>query len=287
MFVLYRQNHTPLSPALTSYDILKTLAIVLMIIDHVGAYFYPDESWFRVLGRLCVPIWFFLIGYARTRDIAIFALVGAGLIALGNMFAGETLFPLSILVGLMIGRYCIDALMGAMLRGGEALLGLFFMLLLLWILTGFLFEYGTMGLLFTVSGASCRYWQLYQDKLRPDFRRDTLLFMLASFVVYLITQAAPMEQLSGIQFFVLVFGLAAVGAILWRFQSAELPHISAATPKILRLAIQFTGRRTLEIYVLHLLAFKALAVYLYPDRFPMFEWKWVNESMMTFLKAMI
>jgi hypothetical protein len=287
MFVLYRQNHTPLSSSLTSYDILKTLAIVLMILDHVGAYFYPDESWFRVLGRLCVPIWFFLIGYARTRDIAIFALIGAGLIALGNMYAGETLLPLSILVSLMIGRYCIDALMGAMLRGGEAVLGLFFMLLLLWILTGFLFEYGTMGLLFTVSGASCRYLQLYPDKLRPQFKRDALLFMLASFAVYMVSQAAPMEQLRGIQFFVLAFGLAVVGLLLWRFQSAELPNISQAMPTILRRAIQVTGRRTLEIYVLHLLAFKALAVYLYPDRFPIFEWKWVNDSLMTFLKAMI
>ncbi len=41
---------------LTSYDLLKTLAVILMIIDHVGHHFFPDEMWFRVVGRLCVPI---------------------------------------------------------------------------------------------------------------------------------------------------------------------------------------------------------------------------------------
>ena len=57
-----------LSSYLTSYDLLKTLALVLMVIDHIGYFFYPEEMWWRVLGRLSVPIWFFLIGYANARD---------------------------------------------------------------------------------------------------------------------------------------------------------------------------------------------------------------------------
>ena len=55
---------------LTSYDLLKSLAVILMICDHIGYFFFPEEMWFRTLGRLCLPIWFFLIGYARGDEVS-------------------------------------------------------------------------------------------------------------------------------------------------------------------------------------------------------------------------
>ena len=47
---------------ITSYDLFKTLALVLMIADHIGFYFYPNELWLRAFGRLSAPMWLFLIG---------------------------------------------------------------------------------------------------------------------------------------------------------------------------------------------------------------------------------
>lgn len=44
------------------YDYLKILAIILMIIDHIGYFLYPDVLRLRVIGRLAFPIFFFLIG---------------------------------------------------------------------------------------------------------------------------------------------------------------------------------------------------------------------------------
>ncbi len=38
----------PLPAPLTAYDLLKTLAIILMVVDHIGAYFFPDQMWWRV-----------------------------------------------------------------------------------------------------------------------------------------------------------------------------------------------------------------------------------------------
>lgn len=53
----------------TSYDLLKCAAVIIMVIDHVGFYFYPENLWFRAVGRIGFPVWFFLVGYARGRDI--------------------------------------------------------------------------------------------------------------------------------------------------------------------------------------------------------------------------
>ena len=271
---------------LTSYDFLKTIAIILMVIDHVGFFFYPDESWFRVLGRLCVPIWFFLIGYARTRDIPLRLYSSIGILAASSIIVGGHLLPLTILVTLMIGRRFIDAWMGAGRKGGEALAGLFFMLVLLGIPTGILFEYGAFGLLFTVFGAMCRYRQ-DNPKLEKgeSYDKQIVYFASASFITFVILQAAPMEVLSGVQFAVLVFGMIGVYYILRRFQPAELPTISKKIPGSIKKLIQFTGRRTLEIYVAHLVVFKMVALYTQPERFQFMQWSWTHENVENFVKA--
>lgn len=51
--------------------ILKTIAIITMIIDHYGAIFESGEITYRIIGRLAFPIFAFLIseGFVHTRDI--------------------------------------------------------------------------------------------------------------------------------------------------------------------------------------------------------------------------
>lgn len=195
--------------------------------------------------------------------------------------------PVSILITLMVGRNFIDSWMGAGRRGGEALAGLFFLLLLLSVPSAMAFEYGTMGLLFTVFGAMCRYRQDRAGELSAKYKREIIFFAAASFAVFVMAQAAPMESLSGIQFMTMIIGMVGVYFILNRFNSTELPNITNALPSFAVTTIQFTGRRTLEIYVVHLLLFKAMAVYFYPDRFQFMNWEWTSESVAKFIDVMI
>ena len=64
--------------------VLKIIAMVCMVFDHLGDMFFPEVMWPRMIGRLAMPIFSFFIaeGFAHTRDrrkyllrIGIFALI--------------------------------------------------------------------------------------------------------------------------------------------------------------------------------------------------------------------
>jgi len=44
-------------------DLLKTLAIIAMIIDHMGLYLYPELTIMRIIGRIAMPVFCFFAGY--------------------------------------------------------------------------------------------------------------------------------------------------------------------------------------------------------------------------------
>ena len=57
----------------TSYrnDVLKILAMVTMLIDHVGYMFFPGQMIYRTIGRLAFPIFAYqiAIGYSKTSNL--------------------------------------------------------------------------------------------------------------------------------------------------------------------------------------------------------------------------
>ncbi|MBQ6559565.1 MAG: hypothetical protein IJL85_01910 [Erysipelotrichaceae bacterium] len=50
--------------------LLKLLAMVSMVFDHVGDIFIPDQEWMRIVGRIAMPLFAFAVaeGYIHTRD---------------------------------------------------------------------------------------------------------------------------------------------------------------------------------------------------------------------------
>lgn len=52
-------------------DMLKLLALVTMLVDHIGYMYFPNEMLFRIIGRLAFPIFAYQIalGYSRTSNL--------------------------------------------------------------------------------------------------------------------------------------------------------------------------------------------------------------------------
>ena len=48
--------------AVDNTDWLKTAAIILVAVDHIGHFFMEDDKWWSVFGRLAAPTFFFLMG---------------------------------------------------------------------------------------------------------------------------------------------------------------------------------------------------------------------------------
>lgn len=48
-------------------DIIKTFAILTMVIDHIGHILYPETMWLRVVGRTTFPIFAFLIAFHLSK----------------------------------------------------------------------------------------------------------------------------------------------------------------------------------------------------------------------------
>lgn len=278
-----RKEPKTLPASITSYDLLKALALIFMLIDHTGYYFFPvdaahpEHAWFRVLGRLSVPIWFFLIGYAKTAEVPGRLYFWAGLAVASKMAAGEFILPLNILFTIMAARYVRDACAQKALESPEHMRGMVLLILLGTLPTALVLEYGSLVLFFVIHGYMRRNPQAV--KVRPLYVR---LFLFLTFFAYFFMQGATMGTISVDQSVVLAAGLGLVFLILNRFAPAEYPRLTAALGPFSGL-VRLTGRRTLELYVLHLILFRAAAMYFSPETYVFWNWSVMDPGLMSMI----
>jgi hypothetical protein len=171
-------------------DVLKLIAIMTMIIDHIGAAFFPEITLFRTIGRIAFPIFAYqlAIGYRHTSNLAAYAkrLFIFACISYGPYiyFLGDGLTPNPLAFNVMflllagIGALLIyDSMKSNFTRYQKThqmtyllwscLLGLVLVVYVLLpeflVLTipGFMFSYGTYGLLLMLS------FHIYQERALP------------------------------------------------------------------------------------------------------------------------
>ena len=70
-------------------SVLKWIAVLTMVIDHVGAILFPDQIWMRVIGRVAFPVYAYCLaeGFRYTSDyrrylgrLALFAILSESLL---------------------------------------------------------------------------------------------------------------------------------------------------------------------------------------------------------------
>lgn len=239
---------------LTSYDLLKTLAIVLMLADHIGYYFFKDIEWFRVFGRMSVPIWFFLIGYAQSRDLPLKLWASMAVLVVANIIFGLYLIPLNILATIIFVRLVLDKVARIAFRGVEpmayTLVGLGVLALPTWVF----FEYGTIAVILAMAGYALR------NRETIPMTDSTLRFFFGFFVLFYAFTQILMFDFTPLGNQVMFVGVGLIGVLLYLFKPQTEDYFEATWPQPVLSLFKLCGRYSLEIYVVHLLIFKALGM---------------------------
>ena len=142
---------------------LKIIAMVSMLIDHMGYILFPQYRWMRYVGRLAFPIFAFMIaeGCAHTRNRGKYLLRMAAFAAVVQVALYVTLgslkqccfvtFSLSILTIYAVDTYRKNKGFFSTVLAGLTLAALVYVCVLLpYRLTGFKVEYGILGVLLPV-----------------------------------------------------------------------------------------------------------------------------------------
>lgn len=261
--ILTRRDH--LTDTLTSYDLYKALAVILMVIDHIGHYFYPEVQELRIFGRMSIPIWIGLIGYSNSRDISIPMVLGGCLILFENIALGLNTLPLNILFSFMFIRAFLDQVAKVAFKNFEMMTYVVLMCLFLSIPTDIISEYGTMGLLIALGGYALRHRE--EMEMNKYLIHGFMLFSVLAFGVY----ESIMFGFSITNSLLCIAGVLLTSAMMYFFRPVDFPNLTTKLPRSGSAVIRVLGRYTLEIYVAHLMLFKLAYYFLHQDHFILFQ----------------
>ena len=257
-----RTDH--LTSHLTSYDFLKCITVLFMFADHIGAFFIQDEVWWRVVGRLGFPAWFFLAGYSKSKTISPTLWFGAAILFFENVMFGEYLFPANALVSFICIRIFMAHYYKNYFAGWEVLLYATVAFMILAVPTGYIFEYGTLAFMFAMFGYAVR------NKEELGIGNKVRILFCATVAISVSLIESGIFHFTVLQSIVCVGLISTMSLVMFHFKQVEYPALTAKLPKPLTKLIQFGGRYTLEIYVIHLFFIKMYLFFM--DTHGQYEW---------------
>lgn len=249
---------------LTTLDIIKTWALAIMVIDHIGFFILPEDVahpigdphlWLRVIGRLSAPVWFFLIGFARSRDLTPPIWIAAFAMLATSMISGLWVFPLDIMFTFILIRFTIDKVAAFTFLRLENLFLTLFSITILSVHTAYLFEYGSVGMLLALFGYAVRNGGPQSElPLLRSIKTINIMYW-SCLALYSITQFYffPFDRN---QFAMVVVGSAGLLYVLQYFKSEERPDIAARLGGPMTAVFKFLGRHTMAFYVIHINLFR-------------------------------
>lgn len=227
----------------STIDVWKTLALALILVDHVGHFLLPDMDWLRVLGRASLPLWFFLIGHGGGRGVPWTWLgLGALLTALDLWWVGSLeLAQLNILFSFAAIRLALPAIETHIWPHRWRLAALVLALIVLAPFANEVIEYGTEGALLALVGTAHRRWKAGIDGNGLVLR---LALAAVAGTVFVAMESSDYGFDAG-QTTALAVLIGVVSLALVRFRRAELSIPPAPVPAAI---LRFCGRYSLWLY---------------------------------------
>jgi len=237
----------------TTTDAWKLFAIIIVLVDHVGLYFDPDDLWWRLFGRIASPVFFFFIGFARTRTVPLsWIAFGIAITAVDHWTSGGRNFMLNILLNFALLRLVLPAIEAHVMPHPWRLALVVAASTALIPMRDRSLEYAGEGWLWALFGLSHRLFR-EEGGQTPLLRRN--LLAAAAGLVYVAGERIDFG-FGLVQSALLVLFIALLVVGLMRFRRETLPW---QPPALLRPVFTFAGRRTLEIYAVTLLAMQLAA----------------------------
>jgi hypothetical protein len=237
-----------------SHDLVKTLAILTMVIDHIGVYFMDDNIWMRLIGRMAAPLFFYLVGYSGSYKFK-YQILGLGIALCSIEFFVSNdsslilrILPLNILINFVLIKAILNRFDPTKMRSGSLIL-LLAILLLIGNYTRTYIEYGTLGLSIAIGSRLInerhpfgKPWMIIATTAHFLLQMNSLLFVRLDVSMQVIPIA--------------VLLLASIFALsLLLFLKYELRTFTV-NPAWLRTLVIYVSRYSLQIYFFHLAAFK-------------------------------
>ncbi len=257
---------TPAPRAVDNTDWLKTAAIILVAVDHTGYFFIENADWWSVFGRLAAPLFFFLLGYARTRTVPFYWIwLGVILTLLDSWNTDWTWVAPNILLSFALIRIARPYVQFLLQRHGwTAFVLLVSALILVLPITAEIVDYGAEGWLWALFGLSQRMYVdsrsvigvdgTVQSSAQPAHAMTEnlgLMRLLACFVaaVVYVWQEQLVFWFSQVQLATVILSVFVLSLGLCLFQRGPS---RIQPPEPIAGALRFIGRRTLEIYAIQL-----------------------------------
>lgn len=236
------------------YDVGKAVALVAMLVDHVGFIFYPQVLVLRLIGRIAMPIYALLHGFSFRHNHLILLTYGLGFALAVRLGFADSLprFPLNILCSFYVAGW-IFTYTEPWLKKYPLLLLLVFpltSLFLNYMVAGWL-EYGWFPYWFMVMGYMFRLHHTSPMELTPGMYVYMNFLMLWTGAIFCLDQTLGFN-FQGWMVVVLImeiYGIYVLGYV-WN------PYARLwSVPRWLATVIKWMSRYSLQLYCVHLLLF--------------------------------
>ncbi|MBR2141518.1 MAG: hypothetical protein IJ853_04130 [Rickettsiales bacterium] len=231
---------------LNTYDIYKSLAFILMVIDHVGYYFLPSARLLRVIGRTSMIIFAVLHGFNRKKSsnnnrILIYAVL---LFIFVQLLIENDPLPLNVLFNFYISYYLLDKIEEIYKNDYVFFLLICAITLLLSGFTNIFLEYGAIFWFLILCG------RIFNYKIKTPKDKVTAPLI---FIMYYIYQTIHFN-FNLINSIVLLILIVLTYILLYNF--------SFKTYNKNNTILMILSRFSLELYFIHLLIFSIIYAYI-------------------------
>jgi hypothetical protein len=212
-------------------DLLKVLALIIMLVDHIGLYIYPENIWLRIAGRFAMPIFAFYAGYNFKGKLRHMIWICGIVIVAAWKYSYGIIIP-NILIDLAIGQLYLLYAGKSIMSNERKFLIHFISMLAISPITIYILDYGTITIAYMMIG----FMIANRSEDQGHLLLATSVLMIFNLVRFEIDEIG--------NFIAMLFAISSSFFVLYR-----APHKTT-----IALKVTLISRNMLYIYILSTLA---------------------------------